>query len=71
MAVIPPGTDLSTVPLAPNPNGDPPNFINPPSQAGITLGVAPPLIIISTIVVAVRLVTNFKSARRLGLDDCK
>lgn len=71
MAQIPPGTDLSTVPLAPNPNGNLPNFVNPPSQADTVLGVGLPLVIISTFVVAVRLATNFRSARKLGLDDCK
>ena len=71
MAAHPPGTDLSTVPLAPNPNGDLPNFVDPPSQASIITGVAIPFVIISTILVGIRLATNFKNAQKLGLDDCK
>lgn len=71
MDQVPPGTDLTTVPLVPNPNGKPPNFVNPPSQADTALGVGLPLVIISTLVVFVRLITNFRSARKLGLDDCE
>lgn len=70
MAAIPPGTDLSTIPLAPNPNGSPPNFVDPPSLANTILGVAIPLMVISTILVGIRLATNFKNTRKLGLDDC-
>ena len=70
MDAIPPDSDLSTIPLEPNPNGDPPNFVNPPSQAGIAVGLWIFLLIISTFVVAVRLATNLRSARKLGLDDC-
>lgn len=71
MNTIPPGTDLSKVPLAPNPNGDAPNFVDPPSQAATVLAVGLPLAIISTHVVALRLATNYRSTRILGVDDCE
>ena len=70
MTAIRPGTDLSTVPFAPNPNGNPPNFVNPPSQANIVFGVAIPLIFVSTVLVGIRLATNFKNTRKLGIEDC-
>ena len=56
MATIPPGTDLSSIPLTHNPNGDPPNFVNPPTQAAIALAVGLPLAIISACFVSVRLI---------------
>lgn len=70
MAAIPPGTDLSSIPLTHNPNGDPPNFVNPPTQAAIALAVGLPLAIISACFVSVRLITNFKIVHKLGPDDC-
>jgi len=70
-AAIPPGTDLSKIPLAPNPNGDLPNFMNPPSQAATALAVGLPLAIIGTFVVAFRLITNYRHVRKLCLDDCE
>lgn len=70
MAALPPGTDISKVPLAPNPNGDPPNFVNPPTKAAVAIAVGLPLAIISVCFVSLRLITNIKIARKLGLDDC-
>lgn len=70
MEGIPPGVNPSTIPLAPNPNGGPPNFEDPPSLDSAVLGVGVTLIIISSLLVTLRLTTNFKNTGRLGLDDC-
>lgn len=70
MDSLPPGIDPSTIPIAPNPNGDPPNFVDPPSLAPAVLGVGMALIIISGIFVMLRLITNLKNTGRLALDDC-
>ena len=70
-AAIPPGTDLSKIPLALNPSGDPPNFVNPPNQAVVVLAVGLPLAIISSCFVSLRLFTNHKTAHKLGVDDCR
>lgn len=70
MSAIPPGADLSKIPLAANPNGDPPNFVNPPSQEATVLEVGLILATISTTIVVLRLVTNMRVVRKLGLDDC-
>lgn len=69
-AAIPPGADLSKIPLAPNPDGSPPNLVNPPSQSDLPLAVGLPLALISFCFVLLRLATNFKHVRKLGLDDC-
>ncbi|MCJ1310158.1 hypothetical protein MMC25_003819 [Agyrium rufum] len=61
--------DLSTIPLAPNPNGDPPNFSNPPSQASTILDVGIPFAVLCVVVVAFRLTINFRIVRKLYLDD--
>jgi hypothetical protein len=66
---IPPGTDLSKIPLAANPNGNPPNFADPPSQEVIAKAVGLPLAIIAFLFVLLRLISNFKMARKLSLDD--
>lgn len=68
--MIPPGADLSKIPMAENPNGNPPNFVNPPTQNATVLAVGLPFAIISTCFVVLRLVTNFKNLRHFGLDDC-
>ena len=70
MAAIPPGADLSKIPLAPNPNRDPPNFVNPPNQAVVVLAVGVPLVAISSCFVSLRIFTNYRVAHKLGLDDC-
>lgn len=70
LAQLPPGTDLSIIPLAPNPNGDPPNFVDPPSQEKISLGVGISLMILALFALALRLVSNLRYTRKLALDDC-
>ncbi|KAF2114937.1 hypothetical protein BDV96DRAFT_646803 [Lophiotrema nucula] len=69
MDIIPPGTDLSKVPLGVNPNGDPPNFVDPPSltvgvqSVGITLAVT------TLIFLVLRLRNYTKLNHGLVLDD--
>lgn len=70
MESLPPGIDPANTPIAPNPNGDPPNFIDPPSLGPAVLAVGLTLIISSSVFVTLRLITNFKTVGRLGLDDC-
>ena len=41
--------DPTTIPIAPNPAGGPPNFVNPPSLAHTILAVGLTLIVISGI----------------------
>ena len=69
-ATIPPGANLSKIPLAQNPNGSPPNFANAPSQSSTDLAVGLPFAILSTCFVFLRLITNFRHTRKLGMDDC-
>lgn len=71
MQSLPSYTDLSKIPIAFNPNGDPPNFTDPPSLAHIVSAVGITLIVISSLVVVVRLATNFQHTGKLELDDCK
>ncbi|KAF4625059.1 hypothetical protein G7Y89_g13109 [Cudoniella acicularis] len=66
---LPPGIDLSKVPLMPNPSGAPPNFVDPPSLASTVEGVGISLMIISGFLLIFRLVANLKNPRRLGFDD--
>ncbi|KAI1754032.1 hypothetical protein F4782DRAFT_494801 [Xylaria castorea] len=68
-AEIPPGTDLSQIPLLPNPDGSPPNFIDPPSLEGVTIAVSTILLAASTILVPLRLRTNHKIYGRFAFDD--
>lgn len=63
--------DLSNTPLFPNPNGDPPNFVDPPSLTPAILGSGISLIVITTSLVILRLATNVHIAHRLYLDDSK
>lgn len=71
MQSLPPNIDLSKIPLELNPNGDPPNFVDPPSLAHVISAVGITLIVISSLCVVVRLATNFRYTGKLGLDDCK
>ncbi|KAI1120566.1 hypothetical protein F5Y10DRAFT_258125 [Nemania abortiva] len=68
-AEIPPGTDLSQIPILANPDGSPPNFINPPSLGGVTIAVSTILLAASTILVPLRLRTNRKICRKFAVDD--
>ncbi|KAK2736778.1 hypothetical protein FQN57_000550 [Myotisia sp. PD_48] len=61
--------DMSHIPMAANPNGAPPNFVNPPSLELTLLGVGVAFIVLSGSALAIRLFTNYKHTGRLGLDD--
>ena len=68
---IPPGTDLSKVPLLPNPDGSPPNFVNPPSLKVATYSVSVILMVATIGLVLLRLRTNLKLHKKFGVDDCE
>lgn len=61
--------DLSKIPLAPNPDGAPPNFIDPPSLEPAFLGVGISLMTISAILLAIRIIANYKHVGKLWFDD--
>ncbi|EED23821.1 conserved hypothetical protein [Talaromyces stipitatus ATCC 10500] len=63
--------DLSNVALAPNPNGSPPNFVNPPSLESTVLAVGVVFIAISGTLILIRLATNYKYTGKLTIDDCE
>ncbi|KJZ76508.1 hypothetical protein HIM_04237 [Hirsutella minnesotensis 3608] len=69
MASLPSAVPLSEIPLAPNPSGAPPNFINPPSLRGAVQGVGITFAIVSLILVLNRLTVIRRSSRPFGLDD--
>ncbi|KAL8696317.1 MAG: hypothetical protein Q9201_007722 [Fulgogasparrea decipioides] len=69
MESIPPGANLSSIPLALNPNGGPPNFFDSPSLLPAVTGVGLTMIMTSGIFVIVRLFTNIKHTSKMGLDD--
>ncbi|TGO13199.1 hypothetical protein BTUL_0074g00050 [Botrytis tulipae] len=68
-SITTPLLDSSKTHLSVNPNGAPPNFINPPTQAPTVLGTGIFLIIISILCVYTRVHTSLKQRRRLHLDD--
>jgi hypothetical protein len=68
---FPPDTDLMSLPMAINPNGDPPNFINPPSLKNTMLGLGVALIAISGPMLILRLIANWRHSKRLYMDDSK
>ncbi|KXX83138.1 hypothetical protein MMYC01_200360 [Madurella mycetomatis] len=65
----PPGIDPSNIPLAPNPNGDPPNFNSPESLQTTVLATGIAFILVSGICVVLRLYTGLKKSRKLFADD--
>lgn len=68
---IPPGADLSKIPLLPNPDGSPSNFDDPPNLTTETYSVTILLMVISTVILPLRLHANFKTYRKLAIDDCE
>jgi hypothetical protein len=70
LANLPPGTDLSKIPMMPNPSGAPPDLEHAPTLFPTILGVAITLFILTGNFVAFRVYFNFVAARQLGLDDC-
>ncbi|KAI1194758.1 hypothetical protein F5X97DRAFT_265193 [Nemania serpens] len=69
MATLPPGVDLSQVPLVPNPNGSPPNFNGGPTLEPTILGTGIVFIALSIVCVLIRLRTGLVNTRRLYADD--
>ena len=70
MSGLPPGADLSNIPLAANPNGDPPKFVDPPSQGATVLAVGLAFAVMSFSFVMLRIYTNLRVVRKLKMDDC-
>ncbi|MCJ1325777.1 hypothetical protein MMC10_002440, partial [Thelotrema lepadinum] len=63
------GIDWSSIPVGPNPDGSPPNFIDPPSLAPAVFVVGLVLTIVSVTVVSLRLFTNWRYTGKWDLDD--
>ncbi|PTB37636.1 uncharacterized protein TrAFT101_005486 [Trichoderma asperellum] len=62
--------DPSMVPLAPKPDGSPPNFMSGPSLAPVNVSIGSIIIALSVIIVTLRLYASYKNIGRLSLDDC-
>ncbi|KAL8950865.1 MAG: hypothetical protein Q9222_003119 [Ikaeria aurantiellina] len=69
MTALPPSADLSKVPLAPNPNGSPPNFLQPASQEATVISAGLPFAVVGALFVTIRLIASHTSARKVSLDD--
>ncbi|KAL9585256.1 MAG: hypothetical protein Q9203_004327 [Teloschistes exilis] len=69
MATGMPNMDPSTIPLAPDPHGGPPNFVDPPSLQPVVIGVGLTMIITSGFFMILRLYTNIRNTGKLGADD--
>ena len=70
MASLPPGADLSQIPLSPPPTGQVSNFMNPPSLGHVTEGVGGFLIALETILLVLRTYTNVKTLGKIRFEDC-
>jgi hypothetical protein len=68
---MPPGIDISSYPLVPNPSGAPPNYVNPPTLEPVFLGTGITLLVLSGIFLVVRMIANIKHVGRLWFDDCE
>ncbi|MCJ1462834.1 hypothetical protein MMC07_001437 [Pseudocyphellaria aurata] len=66
---MPPGVDLSHIPIASPPPGQKSNFINPPSLAPVAEIVGSLLIAIETIILVFRTCSNVKTFGRIRLED--
>lgn len=69
MDALPPGIDPSQVPLAKNPSGAPPNFVDPPSLLIAVQSVGIILAAISLMLVISRFILGHRLKRPFGLDD--
>ncbi|KAI1331514.1 hypothetical protein F5Y16DRAFT_395394 [Xylariaceae sp. FL0255] len=69
MSSLPPGANLSSIPLAVNPDGDPPDFGGGPSLQPAVLGTGAAFVTVSFIAVLIRLYAVFKSTRKLYPED--
>jgi hypothetical protein len=61
--------DPSMMPLAPNPDGGPPDFMSGPSLAPVNVAIGSIIIVLSAIIVTLRLYASYKHLGRLSLDD--
>lgn len=69
---LPPGADLSKIPLSKPPPGHVSNFVNPEdSLANVVSGVGIAMTVVTGAVVVARLTANMKQSRKWFLDDCK
>ena len=68
---LPPDVDLCQIPIAPDPSGGPPNFVDPETNAMVLPAVAIPFAAASLVMVTIRLVTNAKMVGKLKVDDCE
>jgi len=68
---LPLGADLTKIPMAANPNGDPPNFEHGPSLAGAVRGVGATMAAVTLILLVIRLRVYIKANRGLVWDDGK
>ena len=71
MAGIPPGADLSKIPLRPPPDGTVSNFVDPPTLAGVSTAVVCVMMILEVSFVSLRIFTNLKINHKLWWDDSK
>ena len=70
-AQLPPGVDLSTIPIGPPPPGVQSNFVDPYSAAPAATAVIAILIVLQVVFVSIRLYGNIKSFHNLAIDDCE
>lgn len=68
--LIPPGLDLSKIPIGLPPTGVSPNFVNPQTLAPVILAVSAVILILTITFVILRLYSNSHAERRFGYDDC-
>jgi uncharacterized protein YPO0396 len=66
---LPPGLDLSHIPLAANPNGSPPNFDHGPSLRPLVIGLDVMMIVVSALFVGIRTWVNCRQLSKIMLDD--
>ncbi|KAF7506028.1 hypothetical protein GJ744_012275 [Endocarpon pusillum] len=66
---LPPGVDPATIPMAPPPDGQFSNFVDPPSQAATVLGTGISFGVVSLTFLVLRISTNITVTKKLGIDD--
>lgn len=66
---LPPGVSYDQMPLAANPSGEPPNFVNPPSLLPVVQGIGITLGFIALGLLVTRMLIMRRSRRPFGLDD--
>lgn len=69
MDALPPGIDLSQIPLQEHPTGGVPNFENGPSLINAVRAVGVALGFTALVLIILRLSTWYRLKRPLGLDD--